>query len=35
LGWGISAAMVVVAVGGWLLVENQLRLTEPTNFSQR
>jgi len=33
LGWGISAAMVVVAVGGWLLVENQLRLTEPTNFS--
>ena len=33
LGWGIAAAMVVVAVGGWLLVENQLRLTEPTSFS--
>jgi len=34
LGWGISAAMVLIAVGAWLLVENQLRVTAPTSFSQ-
>lgn len=33
-GWGISAALTVIAVGAWLLVENQLRITAPTSFSQ-
>lgn len=33
LGWGISAVMAIIVIGGWLLVENQLRLTDPTNFS--